>query len=113
MFSFGLFTTHLPYIAFVAFYAYFLIFGVDQAQNEKIKVTEHSSIQIKQQVNSFEPTTVSVFDIQKQMFAELVKQVVYNCRKSKQKWKRSYQHTFYISDYIGNHLFCRPPPALA
>jgi len=112
MFSFGIFTTHLPYIAFVAFYAYFLIFGIDQAQDGKIKIAEHS-IQIEQQLNSFQPTTVSVFDIQKQMFAEQAKQAVYSCRQSKHKWKLSYQHSFHISDYIGDSLFCRPPPAIA
>jgi len=31
MFTFGIFSTHIPYIAFVVFYAYFLITGVEKA----------------------------------------------------------------------------------
>ena len=37
MFTFGIFTTHLPYVAVVAFYAYFLIFGVNKAANGEIE----------------------------------------------------------------------------
>ena len=112
MFSFGIFTTHIPYIAFVAFYAYFLIFGVDQAQEGKIRINEHS-IQIEQHVNSFAASAVSVFDIQKQLFSETSEQAVYCCQQVKEKWKRCYVHSFHTSDYIGDSLFCRPPPALA
>jgi hypothetical protein len=37
MFTFGIFTTHIPYIAFVVFYAYFLIFGVEKASKGEIQ----------------------------------------------------------------------------
>lgn len=40
MFTFGIFTTHLPYIAMVAFYAYFLIFGVNKAANGEIQISD-------------------------------------------------------------------------
>jgi hypothetical protein len=33
MFTIGIFTTHLPYIAFVVFYAFFLFFGVNKASS--------------------------------------------------------------------------------
>ena len=36
MFTFGMFTSHIPYIALVAFYAYFLLFGVDKASKGEI-----------------------------------------------------------------------------
>lgn len=48
MFTFGIFSTHIPYIAFVVFYAYFLITGVEKASNGEIQsvknhfVTEQS-----------------------------------------------------------------------
>ena len=46
MFLFGIFTSHIPYIAFVVFYAYILIFGVEKAtrgelqSEQKIFITE-------------------------------------------------------------------------
>jgi hypothetical protein len=40
MFTFGLFTTHFPYLAFVVFYAYFLIFGVGKATSGEIESDE-------------------------------------------------------------------------
>lgn len=36
MFTFGIFTTHIPYIAVVAFYAFFLLFGVEKASSGEI-----------------------------------------------------------------------------
>jgi hypothetical protein len=41
MFTFGLFSTHVPYIAFVIFYAYFLIFGVEKAAKGDISLGDH------------------------------------------------------------------------
>lgn len=49
MFTFGIFTTHFPYIAVVAFYAYFLIFGVNKAATGEIEVSE---IQFKTEIQS-------------------------------------------------------------
>ena len=37
MFTFGIFSTHIPYIAFVVFYAYFLITGVEKASKGEIQ----------------------------------------------------------------------------
>ncbi len=36
MFTFGIFTTHIPYIAVVAFYAFFLLFGAEKASSGEI-----------------------------------------------------------------------------
>jgi hypothetical protein len=33
MFTIGIFTTHIPYIAFVAFYAFFVLIGVGKASS--------------------------------------------------------------------------------
>ena len=40
MFSVGIFTTHIPYIAFVVFYAWILIFGVEKASNGEIQTSD-------------------------------------------------------------------------
>ncbi len=37
MFTFGIFTTHLPYIALVVFYAFFWIFGVNKASSGELE----------------------------------------------------------------------------
>ena len=44
MFTFGIFTTHIPYIAFVVFYAYFLIFGVEKASKGEIQAPGNTII---------------------------------------------------------------------
>ncbi len=47
MFSFGIFTTHLPYIAMVAFYAYILIFGVEKTSKGEVYSESHIKIEIE------------------------------------------------------------------
>lgn len=37
MFLFGIFTSHIPYIAFVVFYAYILFFGVEKATRGELQ----------------------------------------------------------------------------
>ncbi len=37
MFTFGIFTTHLPYIALVVFYAFFWIIGINKTSSEDIQ----------------------------------------------------------------------------
>ncbi|MCA1759507.1 MAG: hypothetical protein LC658_07040 [Bacteroidales bacterium] len=44
MFTIGIFTTHLPYIAFVVFYAFFLLFGVNKASSGEIQWGENNII---------------------------------------------------------------------
>ena len=50
MFTVGIFTTHFPYLVFIACYAWFLLFGVEQAHEGKIQIAE-KSIQIEDHVN--------------------------------------------------------------
>ena len=40
MFTFGIFTTHFPYLVFVVFYAYFLIFGVNKAATGELQLSD-------------------------------------------------------------------------
>ena len=40
MFTFGIFTTHLPYVALVVFYAYFWIIGVNKASSGELQTAE-------------------------------------------------------------------------
>jgi len=44
MFTVGIFSTHLPYIAFVFFYAFFFLFGIQKAS--AVEVNGEASIKI-------------------------------------------------------------------
>ncbi|MDD4107111.1 MAG: hypothetical protein PHH93_00135 [Prolixibacteraceae bacterium] len=42
MFTVGIFTTHLPYIAFVFFYAFFFLIGIQNSSDENSEKQEHT-----------------------------------------------------------------------
>lgn len=55
MFTVGIFTTHIPYVAFVVFYAYFVIFGVEKASEGEIQSSEKNFLteyQVSTHLNS-------------------------------------------------------------
>lgn len=112
MFTVGIFTTHFPYIAFVVFYAYFLIFGVEKASNDDFTLAGHS-IQIEQHINDFQATAVPAFDFFSLHATEGLEHAVCSCQQAKQKWKLCHRHTLHVQEYILESPFCRPPPALA
>lgn len=112
MFTVGIFTTHIPYIAFIACYAWFLLFGVEQATEGKIQIAE-KSIQIEYHVNQAHANTdrsLAFFDQ-----PEIDFETHNNCNNlcSNQKWKVHQSLRFYAKDIILDSLFCRPPPAVA
>nr|WP_321353801.1 hypothetical protein [uncultured Draconibacterium sp.] len=112
MFTFGIFTTHFPYVVFVVFYAYFLIFGVEQAHDGKIQVAE-KSIQIEYHVNHSHATAQKLPAFYYQ--AEFDFESHHNCDNlsSNQKWKVHQSLRFYAKDILLDSPFCRPPPTLA
>jgi len=112
MFTVGIFTTHFPYIAMVVFYAYFLIFGVDQANNGEIRLADHS-VKIEQHVNNFQATTVPAFDFFSLHVTKASEQAVICHLNTQQHWKLSRRHSFYIQEYVEESQFCRPPPFVA
>jgi hypothetical protein len=78
MFTFGIFTTHIPYVAFVVFYAYFLIFGVEKASKGEIQapgntfktelqasnfiiLNDHSSFHYHSEANLVEHSNSEIF----------------------------------------------------
>ena len=42
MFTLGIFTTHIPYIALVVFYAFFWVIGINKASSGEIQNAENS-----------------------------------------------------------------------
>lgn len=112
MFSVGIFTTHIPYIAMIAFYAFFLLFGVEKAREEKIKLTE-KSVSVEYHLNSFNNTQVFNTVCFYTHVTETIPQQQFEKLEVKQKWKFRNIVKFSHQEYSGNPLFCRPPPAVA
>ena len=111
MFTFGIFTTHIPYIAMVAFYAYFLLFGVNKSADNKAQVEKSQFVQlhidnsveiISEDSNCFYFT-----------FSDELPSFVLDRAKEKQKWKHFGVDKIFSQDYAENALFGRPPPVLA
>ena len=112
MFSVGIFTTHLPYIAMVAFYVWFLIIGVDKTNDGEIQFADKSST-----IQMHLDNAVEIIKAENQCFylsfAEIAEIAFFEKARVKQKWKSFAQTTFVSRDYLENSLFCRPPPELA
>ena len=112
MFTFGIFTTHIPYIAMIAFYAYFLLFGVNKCDDSKVKVADNShTIQIHID-NSVEQAPVNTFSFYSALLEKTENDIV---EKSivKQKWKHFSVDKVFTAEHPENALFGRPPPVLA
>jgi len=112
MFSVGIFTTHLPYIAMVAFYAWFLIAGVNKTNDGEIQFADKSST-IQMHIDY----TVETINAENQCFylsfAERFETGLFEKARVKQKWKYFDLKIYTSQDFIENALFCRPPPELA
>lgn len=111
MFSVGIFTTHIPYIVFVVFYAWFLIFGIEDANKGKILLSERSQ-QIEYHLNHHQSEFVSTFDFQRSFFHKEQESAFLSYEWAHHKLKWRHQQSFYLQEHIADCLFCRPPPAL-
>lgn len=111
MFSVGIFTTHLPYIAIVAFYAYILIFGVEKAPDSDIRNESFLTIEID----------TDNFDIEACYFVNnyisKTKDIDANIAIESYVFKRKMKHPGFIYSHKRQEYFCstsisRPPPSL-
>lgn len=112
MFTFGIFTTHIPYIAIVAFYAYFLLFGVNKVSEGNIKVVEKShpiQFHIDNSVKQAPADTYGFYCT----FAESSEIEILEKSVVKQKWKHFGVDKIFSQNCPEYALFGRPPPALA
>ncbi len=110
MFTFGLFSTHIPYLAFVLFYAVFFFFGVEQTsaggyeEGEQIVPKEISiAMDYKQHVDNDEYYGNDAY--QKEKISMLF---FFYCRQGKIIYPEniSLKSSVYLFSY-----FSRPPPA--
>lgn len=112
MFSFGVFTTHIPYIAFVVFYAYFILFGVNKASNGKLSFVENkNNIEIQFSAHSCDNLNHSDFECSNTHYS--LPQTSYRNIILKQKIPRPkiFPKAYKPEIYFEN-LFSRPPPFL-
>ncbi|KAF0238999.1 MAG: hypothetical protein FD181_384 [Prolixibacteraceae bacterium] len=112
MFTFGIFTTHFPYIMFVVFYAWFLLFGVGKAMSGEIDTGEkycQTEWVTEKHYNSHDFNSASFRDINPGDFKNTV------FEKFHFKKRLAYAEcTFpvHLPDYYCSSLFCRPPPSV-
>ena len=110
MFTVGIFTTHIPYLAFVVFYAYFLIFGIDKASKGEIN-TQTKSITAEYQVTNYVNTDdISNYYYNQANTDAFVSDVGSLLLKPKIiHWERasSVYHYFDLASSLSN----RPPPS--
>lgn len=112
MFTFGIFTTHLPYVAFAVFYAYFLLFGVNKAVSGEIENGEKLCKTEWTARNHFNKEDVKAFH-----YSDFHCDEIQNQRHSVFEAKPGiipleFQASFFISEKYFTQLFCRPPPAV-
>lgn len=111
MFTFGLFTTHIPYIAFVVSFVYFMFSGANEVHNGKIRTSDRS-ILVEYQVNDLEQTSISAYDFQNHQPGEPAACNLFTSCLVKQKWKLCRSHSLRIHDGFVGTQFSRPPPSV-
>ncbi|MBN1822218.1 MAG: hypothetical protein JXR31_10410 [Prolixibacteraceae bacterium] len=108
MFTFGIFTTHIPYIAFVVFYAYFLLFGINKASSGEIAGSEQKIIYTNSAVKYIDNTDghASYFNFIKSESDKFKHKLTFN--KEIRTWY--VKSVIFKKEYFCNSDFCRPPP---
>lgn len=110
MFTFGIFTTHLPYVAFVVFYAYFLLFGVNKAVSGELETGEKfckTEWSVEKHINKDDVQAFHYSDFNCDNFRSHRYKTFHS--KPGISWPEL-QLTAYISGGFGFQLFSRPPP---
>jgi hypothetical protein len=110
MFTVGIFTTHIPYIAFVLFYAYFFVAGMNRAVAGKIPTEEN--------VHKTEIYASDSFTDSKTDTYHFFCKVSAFCESKKQEnflFERKinypeYLNNGFVPEFYFESIFCRPPP---
>lgn len=112
MFTVGIFTTHIPYIAFVVFYAFFFLFGINTPADKEVQVSDSKfKIELQTSKSFADAETVSNFHYQTDFdFSE-------HNNFEDSLFKRKINHpcelnTAHWQYFLSNSLSNRPPPIL-
>ena len=109
MFTTGIFTTHIPYLAFVCMYVIILIGGQGRI-NVKVPAGEQKVIKIcnfSQNYNSTEQFNVEQWQLNDYPYLRLPS--VIHCPDQIKKRTVSALN-FFLQEMDGYGIFCRPPP---
>jgi hypothetical protein len=112
MFTVGIFTTHIPYIAFGVFYAFIFLFGVNMPVKEEVQITDNK-FKIELQTSKSFADSNAEFNFHYQDDIDFSKYT----RFEESLFKRKLIHqsaliTIHWQYCTGNSLFCRPPPSI-
>jgi len=112
MFTVGIFSTHLPYLAFVFFYAWFMLFGVQKASNGELSAVEKSCLTETHSIHQ----TNTVLTHQNFYYTDFYSAFIPKFRR-KYEVKQKIKHGCYILTRL--HAGCcsfsqfnRPPPVM-
>lgn len=112
MFTVGIFTTHVPYIAFVVFYAFFFLFGLNTTGKEDLQISENNlKIELQSSSSFADSNADSNFHYQ----TDFDFSAYTHFEKSLFKRKLNHQcklKAVHWNNCSINSLFSRPPPSL-
>ena len=109
MFSVGIFTTHLPYIAIVAFYAYFLFFGAEKATKGETYSESLLTIEIDSDNFNIDACYNAVFNFSYNK--NIHKSATFENHVFKRKLKHpDFNYSHYRQECFGLCCISRPPP---
>lgn len=113
MFTVGIFTTHIPYIAFVVFYAFFFLFGVNTPADDEVKVSDSKfKIELQTSQSFADANTTSNFHYQTDFDYSKHNNFEYSLFKRKVNHRCSLKLIHWQYCLISS-LSNRPPPSLA
>jgi hypothetical protein len=109
MFTVGIFTTHIPYIAFVVFYAWFLLFGIGKAASGEIETGEKycKTEWVAEKHYDFSDSNSGNYYIVQSLINNHGFEEIHFKRKIIYPANTFLEHK---QDYFCSSLFCRPPP---
>lgn len=109
MFFTGIFTTHLPYIVMVMFYAYSLIFGIEKTTKDE--VVSDSFIKIEIETAGFHIDTGEVCNYYSHKDFNVFKAAFFEDFAIKSRLKHpNYLYSIYEQNNYSYSQFSRPPP---
>ena len=109
MFSFGIFTTHTPYVIMVVFYVYILIFGIEKTSKDE--VVSDTFIKIEIETENFRLYTSEVYNYFFLKNFNVLRADIFKVFLIKSELKHpNYLHPVYKQDNYCYSQFSRPPP---
>ncbi len=111
MFSVGIFTTHIPYVAMIAFYAFFLLFGAENNGANGVRVAE-KTVTAEHHLGSFGNGHAPISNCYHYQVAETISpKIVLQLNARERQGFPGCDINLCPQKPFGNHLFSRPPPA--